>query len=265
MRSFALSALIGAATLAAASGVGLAADLAEAPVYKAPEVEIIGGGWYLRGDIGFSNQQVGSLDSIEYQENNSFVVLDKSFDAAPFFVLGAGYQFNDWFRVDVTGEYRGKSSFSGLDTYTFDEYQGINDYSANKSEWTFLANAYIDLGTWYSITPFIGAGIGASRNTISDFTDFDPNNGVFAYANSDSKWNFAWALYAGLGYAVTPNFTIEFAYRYLNLGDGQTGDVMYPDGTSTRYNPLYFDDIVSHDLKVGFRWKLGSATTVQKY
>ena len=27
--------------------------------------------------------------------------------------LGAGYQFNNWFRADVTGEYRGNSNFIG--------------------------------------------------------------------------------------------------------------------------------------------------------
>ena len=40
-----------------------------------------------------------------------------------------------------------------------------------KTEWLFLTNAYIDLGTWWCVTPFIGAGIGASRNTISNFMD----------------------------------------------------------------------------------------------
>ena len=48
----------------------------------------------------------------------------------------------------------------------------------------------------------------------------------FGYAVDDqSKWNFAWALHAGLAYKVTPTISrSSFAYRYLNLGNAQTGD-----------------------------------------
>ena len=53
-------------------------------------------------------------------------------------------------------------------------YNGQDNYSATKSELLFLANAYADLGTWWCITPFIGAGVGTYRVTISGFTD----NGV---------------------------------------------------------------------------------------
>ena len=39
--------------------------------------------------------------------------------------------------------------------------------------------------------------------------------------------------HAGLAYKVTPNFTVELAYRYLDMGDGLTGDLRTFDGTNT--------------------------------
>ena len=39
-------------------------------------------------------------------------VQNLSFNTAGIFGLGVGYQFNNWFRADVTGEYRGNSQFS---------------------------------------------------------------------------------------------------------------------------------------------------------
>ena len=45
----------------------------------------------------------------------------------------------------------------------------------------------------------------------------------FVYAADNGKWNFAWALHAGVGYKVSPNVTIELAYSYMNLGDATTG------------------------------------------
>ena len=34
-----------------------------------------------------------------------------------------------------------------------------------------LANGYVDLGTWWCVTPFIGAGVGTARVTIANYTD----------------------------------------------------------------------------------------------
>ena len=35
------------------------------------------------------------------------------------FAVGVGYQFNNWFRGDITGQYRGKSNFKGTDLIGF--------------------------------------------------------------------------------------------------------------------------------------------------
>jgi opacity protein-like surface antigen len=72
-----------------------------------------------------------------------------------------------------------------------------------------------------------------------------------------SKWNFAWALHAGVGYKVSPNVTLELAYRYVDLGDGVTGALSDFTGF-TRGRTMQFKDITSHDLKFGVRWDLSS-------
>ena len=71
-----------------------------------------------------------------------------------------------------------------------------------------------------------------------------------------SKWNFAWALHAGVAYRVTPNFTVELAYRYLDMGNGLTGDTPRLRRQPTTNNPMTFKNITSHDLKLGVRWDL---------
>ena len=38
-----------------------------------------------------------------------------------------------------------------------------------------------------------------------------------------SKFNFAWALHAGLTYKVTQSMSIDLGYRYLDMGSGTTG------------------------------------------
>jgi opacity protein-like surface antigen len=273
MRS--VKSLVAAGAASLLSSVAFAADMPimPAPMYAPPPVEDFGG-WYLRGDIGFSNQRIKSLD---FHSHAGLLSLNQQtgFDTGGIFGLGVGYQVNNWFRADITGQYRGKSNFKGTDIFTFPVGgvvgSGIDNYNASKSELLFLANAYVDLGTWWCVTPFIGAGVGAARVTISNFTDngmvdtfFDPALGPIrgsfpgsATATDASKWNFAWALHTGLAYKVSPNLTVELAYSYVDFGSGTTGNVA-AFNAATLGNKFTFKDITSHDLKLGVRWQLES-------
>ncbi len=250
-------------------GVAYAADLALPPPAVVepeplPEPVVLGGNWYLRGHIGVSNQQVDELYNVLFDDPNltAFAVEKKDFNSALFAGAGVGYRWNQWLRTDATAEYRFKSKFKGLDRYTNPTAvppNGTNDYRASKSEILLMANAYVDMGTWYGFTPYLGAGVGTSRNTISGFTDTNVPAAGFATASDKSKWNFAWALYAGFGYDITERLTLDVAYRYLNLGDGITGDIVPSVGPNLVNNPMHFKDITSHDVMIGLRYALGSS------
>ncbi|UTD27753.1 outer membrane protein [Bradyrhizobium sp. WD16] len=270
MRS--LKHLIAATAASLLSTAVMAADLPiDPPPAYAPPPAFDPSGWYLRGDIGFSNQSVkrleNALDSTLLTQSQTL-----DFNTAGIFGIGVGYQVNNWFRADLTGEYRGKSTLNGLELNTFSYggfvHSGADKYTADKSEWLVLANAYVDLGTWWSVTPFIGAGVGAARVSVSNFIDQGLTDAVpgfpatygatpgTAYAAAASRWNFAWAAHAGLAYRVTPSLTMELAYRYVDLGDGATADIVTYQGTNNVVNPMTFKHITSQDLKLGVRWSL---------
>jgi opacity protein-like surface antigen len=266
MRS--VKSLLAAGAAAILSTGAFAADMPiAAPPMYAPPPPADFGGWYLRGDIGFSNQSVGNVvDTNSGAYNNVAVSQTRSFGSAGIYDLGVGYQFNNWFRADLTGQYRGKSNFTGLDVVTgvgpFAGFVGTDTYTATKSEFVVLANAYVDLGTWWCVTPFIGAGIGTARVSIADFTDTgDFINGgqvhSLVYAGASSKWNFAWAAHAGLAYRVGPSLTLELAYSYVDLGSGITGaSHSFDQVTDTSHAPFAFRNITSNDVKLGVRWDL---------
>lgn len=251
MRRSHLSALVGVALFALPSAAALAADIPQIP--PPPH---FGHQWYLRGDIGFSNQSVGSLFNALYDDVDTVDNLQKDFSAAPFIGFGIGFKKSDHVRFDLTGEYRGGADFTGLDIVT----DGVDTYDDNytgiKKELTFLANGYYDFNEWHGFRPFVGAGIGVSYNTISDFRDVSVVNDSVATGATASKLNLAWALYAGVGYQVNDRLTIEAAYRYIDLGNAASGDLIAYDGTNDEYNPMEFRHLTSHDLKVGFRWDI---------
>jgi opacity protein-like surface antigen len=273
MRSVKFLVAAGAASLL--SSMAFAADLAIAPppMSYAPAVDF--GGWYLRGDIGMTNQRFGSLhsqliDAVNTNFPGSLQNRGFGFDSSTTFDVGVGYQFNNWFRADITGEWRGKANLRGSQNLPSgsafalaNNQVGVDNYSGSKSEAVFMANAYVDLGTWWCVTPFVGAGIGTSYNRISGFRDdgFTFTNGALSnstfYGDDAGKWNFAWAVYAGLSYQVTHNVSIELAYRYISLGNGMTGPTRAFDGSAVA-DPFILKNITSNDLRLGVRWQLES-------
>jgi opacity protein-like surface antigen len=261
--------LLGGVVLAMAGGApAMAADIYEPDIVEVPEyVPAVVSGWYLRGDIGMSNQTLeGGLYNVLFDTTDIVEFLDPGgFSSAPIFQVGVGYQFNNWMRADLIAQYRGAADFSALDRYeTVDDanpatFDGTNDYTGKKSEWLVMANAYVDMGTIRGVTPYIGAGLGASRNTITNFRDVNVPAAGVAYGATQSVWNLAWALHAGLGFEVNDRLTLDLSYSYLHLGDAQSGDLIPYVGPNTIYNPMVFNDIRSHDIKLGLRYKFGGS------
>ena len=259
MRS--VKSLLAAGAAALFSTVAFAADMpiAPPPYAPAPMVEDFGG-WYLRGDIGFSNQRVDRLNNV-LDRNNTSSVQTNNFNTAGIFGLGVGYKVNNWFRADVTGEYRGNSQFFGTDRITYAGGIGTDTYHATKNEWVVLANAYVDLGTWWCLTPYVGLGVGGAKVKISGFRDdgiaYVPDLAASTvYAADATKMNFAWAVHAGITYKVTQAMSIDLGYRYIDMGSGTTGATRAFDNSFTNGGPFTFKNITSHDLKLGVRWML---------
>lgn len=265
MRSVKSLLAAGAATLI--SSMAFAADMPIAvppPMYAPPAPPADFGGWYLRGDIGMTNQSAKRIENSSTPYPTTTEGL--GFDSSPLFDLGVGYRFNNWFRADVIGQYRGKANLHGANNvfYSATDF-GANNYTGSKSEWVVMANAYVDLGTWWCITPFIGAGVGGSYNKLSGFRDdgtrinlVDGLTNSVTYFADNGKWNFAWAAHAGLAYKVNPGFTVELAYSYMNLGDVATGDYRKYDSTASFPSTIKIKELTSHDIKLGVRWDLNS-------
>jgi opacity protein-like surface antigen len=76
-----------------------------------------------------------------------------------------------------------------------------------------------------------------------------------AFANTHSDSSFAWAINAGLSYDVTQNFTIDLAYRYLDIGDAESGTV-HPDNGGS-FPATGFDNVHSSDIMLAARYKFG--------
>jgi opacity protein-like surface antigen len=265
MRSVKYLVAAGAASLL--SSAAFAADLpimSPPQQYYAPPVQDFGG-WYLRGDIGMTNSRGKLHDDLfdTLPAGSTLTHLGEGFTGGMSYGVGVGYQFNSWVRADITGEYRSRVSFSGTDFSTFPGGSTLSDvYQGGYSSWVGLANIYADLGTWWCLTPFVGVGVGAAHIQTTGLQDsgltfapgFGSGNPSSFFANGASTTNLAWALHAGVAYKVTNNFTVELAYRYLDMGTAVHGFGSSFDGSNAGQSTFQFRDMTSQDVKLGVRW-----------
>jgi opacity protein-like surface antigen len=245
-----------AAALLAASAAH-AADYSQPlppPMYVQPPVIQEFSGWYLRGFVGVGMTGGSKAEYIKNPANsNDFAFEFTSYSDANFIGGGIGYEWNNWLRFDATAEYRAKSRIYAYGTYTNGGGGVFGDiYEGNLKSWIFLANAYVDLGTWNCFTPFVGVGVGGAYNTLANFIDTNQTLSGRGYGRNPSEWHFAYALHAGVAYNVSKTFKVELAYRYLNYGS--ITDTVDCVGGCTAPDSYKFDKLYSHDIMLGLRW-----------
>ena len=251
----------GAIAPAAAADLLPPPPMVEAPVAMAPDTS----GWYLRGDVGVGATQMSGWRST-LQPNASGALPGGPVAPGYFGVgdsatidAGVGYQINNWFRADITGEYRSQANYRGTEWYVCPGCAGPlggDGYAAGISSVLLMANGYVDLGTWYGVTPFVGAGVGMASNKMSGLTDTGIGVAAGGLAANSTNTNFAWALMAGLGFNVNEHLKMELGYRYLNMGKIASNPIICSDLASCFQERQSFT-LSSHDFRLGFRYMLG--------
>jgi opacity protein-like surface antigen len=245
--------------VAGCASSALAADMLFPPamteVGRAAIVEV-GTGWYLRGDAGY-------VDYVAPKARRD-AILNQSFDTSRLKETwsaggGFGYKFLNWFRADVTVDYRAESEFTGVSSrtgYVSDSRRDWGEFETTSG----LVNAYLDLGNWYGVTPYVGAGVGAAMNRLLEHraqvtcititaTCGTIGDQPAVVLRDRSKIDLAWALMGGIAVDVGGGFKVDAGYRYVNLGEIKT----HATGAGA---PTRTDDIEAHEVRVGLRYMI---------
>ncbi|HWL04473.1 MAG TPA: outer membrane beta-barrel protein [Xanthobacteraceae bacterium] len=189
-------------------------------------------GWYLRGDIGYRSNTVHRASSAASFLDPS----DNRMNGGAFFGAGVGFKAG-WIRADLTIDYASPVSYTGT-IFT------PGDVSAKVGATTGLFNLYFDLGTWFGVTPYLGAGAGTAYVRTSDYASLAAP--PFGTPAASTQWNLAWAVMAGLSYDISRNLALDVGYRYLNMGDAHT--------VSDPFGAMTFKSLAAHEVRFGLRW-----------
>ena len=241
----------------------------EAPPLRGAVIDDTGG-FYLRGDLGVGfNETSGQTSSFAPPATmSSLNAWHGGTQTSESYLIGIGfgYKFNNWFRTDLTGEYRGNGLYqskiyyndpnspacAGLPAGTCgDKYSGLLNIGL------FMFNAYADIGTWYGVTPYVGAGVGVAAYSMGNITDqsmqTEVAGGQVGSGISDARVgsNLAWALMTGFSWDVAQNLKLDIGYRYVNMGQIDTGTIMCT--AQCWYERQHFK-LASNDVRLGLRW-----------
>lgn len=214
----------------------------------------LGTGWYLRGDVGYVDYDK-PREALGYSQGVPFdkITLQETVSVGG----GIGYAFNGLFRADVTVDYRADARIKALSSGT-NYVEGFSTDSLKLESTTALVNAYVDLGRWHGITPYIGAGVGVAHNMLHSYTSRVTCITDLCRANftgesvphpAGAKNSLAYAVMAGAAVDVGSGFKVDVGYRYLSMGESQTK--LDTDGFGIKLKPLDM-----HEVRVGLRYMI---------
>ncbi|UDF28345.1 UNVERIFIED_ORG: porin family protein [Roseateles sp. XES5] len=243
---------------------GYAADLYQPEVIEAPvqEAVIETSGWYLRGDAGWSYNKMRGAHF--FQGSNATL---RDFDSSSLksgFTIGGGvgYQINDHFRADVTLDYMFKSKFNGSTTGGCGVAAACTSRDvASLNALSLLANAYVDIGKYGIVTPYVGAGIGGTYVNWGNLDNTSCETGNPANCDPTithrgrKSWRFTYALMAGASVDVTCNLKADLGYRFRHVTKGE----MF--GYNLNGGPGYDKGFYSHEARAGLRYSFGGCET----
>ncbi|MDR3363248.1 MAG: outer membrane beta-barrel protein [Desulfovibrio sp.] len=193
-----------------------------------------GSGMYLAPKFMMTIQDTGRVE-------RSAALAGSSVNEYSQFTLGGalalGYDF--WpqqmlpFRAEIEFALRGNSekTWSGDNNARLSEVKGAWNNS------TLFANLFWDFHNDTPFTPYIGAGLGAAFKYIGyDFTTRDGDK----FSANDRFTDFAWNVGAGVAYNLNEQFTVDAAYRFVNMGydevKARSGGQTYKVGNSPYNN-----------------------------
>ena len=112
-----------------------------------------------------------------------------------------------------------------------------------------MGNVYLDWDNHSAFTPYIGGGFGFAYIVVDKHFAANGNGGNSLF-DGEGNWNFAAAATAGFTYDVSHNWAIDANYRYLWVGDVDTGGSL----TSGLTGKITYEDMDFHEIRIGARY-----------
>ena len=240
--------LLGAAlVLGSAQGV-LAADLYGGSMKDGPMIAPMAqatASWYVRVDGNY-----GGFDDPKVSQDGIYDLTDTSIENVWGVGGGVGMYFGHGIRGDITVEHNFNSDVSAnLSTLATSKFSLSSTYA--------LANMYYDFDMGNRFTPYLGVGLGFTKNKTGAGTLTDLCGCLSGEIASGDETHAAGALMAGFSMKLRDRLSVDAGYRFLYLGEVATGPVTatFNKNNVVAKDPTV-DEIHEHQFRVGLRYDI---------
>ncbi|MDR2821212.1 MAG: outer membrane beta-barrel protein [Desulfovibrio sp.] len=190
-----------------------------------------GSGMYLAPKFLMSFQDTGRVE-------RSAALAGSSVNEYSQFTLGGalalGYDFWPQQMLPIRAEI--EFALRGNSEKTWNNDNGRSEIRGTWNNSTLFANLFWDFHNDTPFTPYIGAGIGAAFKYIG----YDFSGPGEKFSANDRFTDFAWNAGAGVAYNLNEQFTVDAAYRFVNMGydevKARSNGVTYRVGNSPYNN-----------------------------
>lgn len=155
--------------------------------------------------------------------------------SSPLFDFGWGYRFGRYFHSDITFAFR--------NAYHLDTGDKSGEtLKAEIQSKAVMLNLYLDFPTSSGANPYVGIGIGASQNKVSDINgrNFRGIPDTAFSVPGGKKTGAAGAFMVGVSMPTSGGGAVEFGFRVVSLGKLQTeaGDLTVTSAGLTATTPF---------------------------
>lgn len=125
----------------------------------------------------------------------------------------------------------------------------------NVTSQTFMFNGYYDFINHSKFTPYLSVGLGSAYTKFETAAEIASSTTTIENNNaSDKSSHFAWAVGAGVSYAINPNLSLDLSYRYLNMGESKNTLHYINHATSDTVDIENKIKVDAQDLTFGLRY-----------
>lgn len=204
--------------------------------------------WYARVDGGYS-----SFDKPNVVELGVDDWIRSRIDETWSVGGGIGRYFSCNIRGDITVDYRFEANVAGENANPFTSLVGTR-YTGLTST-VVLANLYYDFDTSSSrFRPYIGLGLGGVHHSVSTGYGVSSMTAAPITIASGDGWHAAGAVMAGFSLTLRERLNLDAGYRFLYLGQVESG--LVTDNLGGSAGKAKIEDIHAHEFRFGLRYDI---------
>ena len=200
--------------------------------------------------LGSSNSKNAGITSLTNQFNSSGTIPSNDLDRSDVLGISVGKYLSERFRGEI-----GISQRKGFKYHTTVPALPENYYKADVESFAVFLNGYVDAQPMTflqnSVTTYVGAGIGISRNKMNPLS-IHSEGVLLGTASSNTETELALKFALGVLINLSDNVSVDLNYQYVDLGDIESGKNLSWDARDL-VAPYSGPEITSNEFNVGLQ------------